>query len=114
MRTTIVLLAAALAACATNPAEIRALGMTYTFNSPRAPEQAAACIVRNAQDNSLIGTTRPGPGGSTEVLIVSPSAAATLLVVEVTRSEAGSVMTHYTSDNVLMRQTLSERMGQGC
>ena len=68
MRITLLSIAALLGACALTPQGVRETGTRFEFQLAKAPEAAAWCIARNAEEMSVFNwaaTVRPAasPGG---------------------------------------------------
>src|SRR4051794_5219216 len=86
-----VLLTVLFAGCAQNPPRAGAPGGTPTFRSRQAPELAARCFARNAEEHSsaLVAEVKPREGAADVVVRVKNGV--TYATAEFRRAGAGSV-----------------------
>jgi hypothetical protein len=108
---------ACLAGCAYNPVELRQAGERHTYQSQRAPRDAAQCLARNAEEyipaeKRLQGEWRDGRApGSMEVLVRNQGN--TFIVADIRPSASGSEIVLW-QNPVMAYRDLHEAMAKGC
>ena len=105
----------ALAGCAQAQRQSGPYGSTHTFRSEQAPERAARCFARNAEEHSSALGAEVTPGSDTAKVVVRVKNGVTYATADFRRAGAGS-----TASITLMvvssgrRSDLLDSLTQGC